>query len=623
MKNKITPIETAKITFKNKVPYLMPWNTPYLSSVMTQEKRKTILKNTHFLPHRFSNNKRLYVVGEIGFGAAINFLLTWALWDKNSFSNQQLHYIASEKMPLSKQDLKNILTAFPELSFYAKQLLDVYPLLTPGFHRINFSNISLTLLLGEESDLFEDYLVDDEEKTLSEFHTFSFDCWFVNTPPCHIIDLVNTERLLKTITLLSTNTTTLSFEDAAIEKKFLSDRIKSPTHKRSIFKGAPWQCANVGTPLKPHHSIAIVGAGLAGSIMAYRLAQRGFKVTLFEKNTDIATKGSGNALGMVHFKLSAFHSPLNDFMLMSFLYALRFYEPIDTINRIEGIADLLSKEAWNKKKEDLKELATHYPQLITFLSSKEITNIANIPLLKPALYWPKGLMLSPIKCCKKLTSDKNITLIKNQNINIDDLNFDKVIICTGTSTMKIAGLNYLPIKSVSGMVSYFSPSYETEKLTIGLSLKGYLTPLSANKKHVIGGSYHIESVSQAHQAHLNYAIEISDHFSGLKNPTHKSGNRAKTYDYLPFVGSLPDVEKFYKLYAPFRKDKNLCIKNKPPYLKNNSILTGFGSHGLTTIPLSAEILLCQLLNEPLPISQTMLKTLSPARVLIKNIIKNQ
>ncbi|MEI6228264.1 MAG: FAD-dependent oxidoreductase, partial [Methylophilaceae bacterium] len=47
--------------------------------------------------------------------------------------------------------------------------------------------------------------------------------------------------------------------------------------------------------MTPKHAV-IIGAGIAGCSTAYALAQRGIRITLIERNAEIANEASGNPL---------------------------------------------------------------------------------------------------------------------------------------------------------------------------------------------------------------------------------------------------------------------------------------------------------------------------------------
>lgn len=103
-----------------------------------------------------------FVIAETGFGTGLNFLATAKLWcdiaQRYPNSRAGLHFISTEKYPLSPEDLSTALTAWqhkdPILDGLIDELLASYPLALQGGHRRYFAShlsvpIRLDLWLGD------------------------------------------------------------------------------------------------------------------------------------------------------------------------------------------------------------------------------------------------------------------------------------------------------------------------------------------------------------------------------------------------------------------------------------------------------------------------------------------
>jgi tRNA 5-methylaminomethyl-2-thiouridine biosynthesis bifunctional protein len=66
------------------------------------------------LPERWAGRPS-FVVAELGFGVARNFLLTRSLWRETRPPGAQLHYISFEAHPLARSQLEQAWSAMPEL----------------------------------------------------------------------------------------------------------------------------------------------------------------------------------------------------------------------------------------------------------------------------------------------------------------------------------------------------------------------------------------------------------------------------------------------------------------------------------------------------------------------------
>lgn len=91
------------------------------------------------------------IIGETGFGTGLNFLCAWQLFDECAPAEARLQFVSVEKYPLSRADLQRALALWPELSRFARQLLDQYVAVHEGFQRLAFDDgrVTLTLLIGD------------------------------------------------------------------------------------------------------------------------------------------------------------------------------------------------------------------------------------------------------------------------------------------------------------------------------------------------------------------------------------------------------------------------------------------------------------------------------------------
>ena len=78
------------------------------------------------------NGDKPFTIGETGFGTGLNFLLTLKLLDNLLLENRgsdvpDIHFISTEKFPMSKEQLTQSLSSLPTLSKYSQLLVDCYP----------------------------------------------------------------------------------------------------------------------------------------------------------------------------------------------------------------------------------------------------------------------------------------------------------------------------------------------------------------------------------------------------------------------------------------------------------------------------------------------------------------
>jgi tRNA 5-methylaminomethyl-2-thiouridine biosynthesis bifunctional protein len=129
---------------------------------------------------------------------------------------------------------------------------------------------------------------------------------------------------------------------------------------------------------------------------------------------------------------------------------------------------------------------------------------------------------------------------------------------------------------------------------------------------------------QTNLAMHQQALTKCDWIEDIK-PTEngRAAIRCSTPDHLPMVGAVPDTSKQAAQYNNLYKALPAKYYPQPINHTNLFMLCGLGSRGLTTAPLCAEILVSQILNEPLPLSSNLLDALNPNRFLIRGLIRRQ
>ncbi|MBI2786049.1 MAG: bifunctional tRNA (5-methylaminomethyl-2-thiouridine)(34)-methyltransferase MnmD/FAD-dependent 5-carboxymethylaminomethyl-2-thiouridine(34) oxidoreductase MnmC [Legionella longbeachae] len=664
MSNFFIPIEKAELDWQGALPFSIQYNDIYHSSEGGIGQSFYVFINGNNLIKRWQSlpaDPHLFTIAETGFGTGLNFLLSWSLWEQYAPPQSQLHFISCEKNPLSLEDLTKSLSFWPQLNKQAKELIASYPILTPGYHHLSFCNgrVSLTLMLGDALECFEQLLICGESKLENHLRTSFVDAWYLDGFAPSKNKSMWSEPLIKVVAMLSKKDTTLATYTAAGSVKstlnqygFIVEKRKGFGPKRhmicarfsqlpSAFVGkrnTPWHVSIPKTHSKK--SAVIIGAGLAGCFTAYSLAQRGWKVKLIDELNDVGSAGSANQQAVLFPKLSAYHSPLTQFMLSAFLYAARTYQFI--LNKADlGELNGSLLLAYNKKEQtaqsNLSAWLNHYPELGSLVDAQGASELSGLSLQQSALFIPLSGWINSPALCKFLIDREGISV--ETNCAVDQLIFDKkwivnnletevLILANGYQVNSFRETQHLPVKPIRGQMTAISATQQSIQLKVPLCSEGHVLP-AVHGIHQLGATYELKTAlaeikDQDDQLNLTKLEQIAPDILWSKTvKNHWAGIRTTTPDYLPLVGKIADAKKFISLFSLLETNAKRWIAQPGPYYPGLYVCTGFGSRGLTTIPLSAEYLASLINNEMGILPRDLQRALSPARFLIKNIIRGQ
>ena len=620
MSKAFIPIQSQTLRWEDGVPYSPVSNQPFCDSDKEwANTQHTLKKNDLF--NRWKtidpDNNISFVIAETKMGTGLNFLASWFYWLQYAPSTARLHYIGCEANPLKKHDLSLILTMWPLFEREARLFIAEYPVLTPGFHQLIFDEgrINLTFMLDEPGSCFRQLLYCGDVTLEKAVRNSFVDTWFINH---NNVD----DEFLQTIAMLSKSGSCVGVRNS---------------HRN---RNTPW---HLGASQHTNARDAIViGAGLAGCLTAYALASRGWDVILVDSAGEVATGASGNTSAVLYPQLSAFDSPLTAFMLSAWLYASRFYSKILAyypIGDLSGMLQLACSPREAASQAALSDWLKSYPELGQLVTAEQASVLSGIRQEQDGLYVPLSGWLDCKAICQYLVQHPGIRVTGNHPVESiswkegywsvgGDLQSKTVVIANGYQAATFAQTAHLPVKPVAGLLTSISSNKKTQGLKIPLCGEGHIVPARAGV-HVLGASYHpdcdvIKNRGDAEQDNLGKLGKIDNNKIFSHDASGNwSGTRAAVPDYLPLVGPVPEKDAFEQRFKSLATDSRRWLPFAGDYYPGLYLCAGFGSRGLTTAPLSAEWLASLINGEFSFLPDRLVKSISPARFLIKNIIKNK
>ncbi|KHT53551.1 methyltransferase [Alteromonas macleodii] len=629
-----------------------------------------------------------FVIAETGFGTGLNFLVAMRCFNEFRAANpdhplKRLYFITTEKFPLPQQDMQRALEAFPALKDEAQALASLYPMGLEGCHRLHFDNHSTTL----------DLWIGDVHELLPQWHSpvnGLIDAWFLDGfAPSKNPDMW-TDALFSQMARLSKNGTTFgTFTAAGIVKRGLAgvgftvkkrngfgrkrDMLtgvfdqdnENVQHKLRLPAGPYYRYAN--DSLDKTSKVAVVGSGLAAATACLALVKRGINTTLYFNGDTLASGASGNPQGGFYPQLHSEASIASRIQAHSFLYARQAYDHTIEHAKACGLADVahdfcgVIQLSFNDKvaeRQNKLAAADVWPEtLIKPVDSKEVSDIANLPLPYSGLYIGLGGWLSPPQLVTamieealqsgKLTLKPNHTYVSHEAVettkqrvqirfNLDSaeneevITADHLILALGAGAVNASDFDSLSLRPVRGQVEAIPTQMPIEQLNTVLCHKGYMTPVFEGR-HALGSTYVKNDLStdvrsaetETNLATHEQALANTDIVQALQHDGKaRAATRLGSPDHQPVVGALHNFDSLKEHYTMLGVGKPLT---SAPVLPSSvvSTLTCLGSRGLTTAPLMAEVLVSSLCKEPLPLSNDLLNAVNTSRFMTREAIRSQ
>lgn len=677
-------LDTASLHWReDDTPLAADYDDIYFAGRQGLEETEHVFLRHNHLEQRWRElssapaNAKCFTIAETGFGTGLNFLAAWRLWRQLAPPGWQLHFISTEKHPLSRADLQRSLNVWPALESLAEPLIDQYPTLVPGHHTLilDSGSVRLHLLLGDALHGLEQLCTSPSEE-LPFAHPWSVNAWFLDGfAPAKNPSLWN-EHLYRVIARLSSEGTTLATFTAVGQVRrglaaqgFAMKKVAGFGSKREMLCGefqgvpdasaptqnrgprAPWYISD-NPPAAEIRHVAIIGGGLAGAHTAFALAQRGVKVSVLDSADKLASGASGNPRGMLYTKLSPQTGQLNRFTLAGFLFALRHYQQLQRSSDRQlvepcGVMQLACSGRDRQLLEKLRETFSAVPDLVSFCDSEAASELAGIPLEYPAWFFPGAGWADPGGLCRALVCNDNIEVRLGTRVaslalrepdtwTLEDrggnaiLEADAVVIATAHCTPDFSQCRNLPIKVIRGQITQCDTNSRSEPLRTVLCHEGYLTP-AVEGIHHLGATFDINDhdTSLRPEDHRRNLESLHNAVPGLfpdQDFTKLKGRaalRCASPDYLPLVGRVPVFEAFVERFAKLRRNAHAPIKTPGSYYPGLYLNICHGSRGLTSTPLCGEILAALIHREPVPLERDLQLALNPARFIIRDLVRNK
>ena len=354
--------------------------------------------------------------------------------------------------------------------------------------------------------------------------------------------------------------------------------------KREMLVGefAGHRTSDSGCAAPPCHA-AVIGAGLAGTACAQRLAVRGWNVDLIERHGQPAREASGNPAGILHPGLLVDRRLGSAFTTAATLYANR---------ELDGLEPGASPPFWQssgvlqicrdpRRLQRLERAAVDVglpASVARRVDREEGSILAGARVGGGGFWFEHGSWASAASICaariaaggdrvRRIFEREAIQLVPTERgwraLGRDDKLLSEasvVVFANAADAMRLTAGAGLPLRSVRGQVTRL-PAHARSALRVPLCGDGYVTP-ERDGFHYIGATFDEDDPDRE--------VRLEDHASNLERlhrmlpdyplPGDPSalagwvGFRAMSPDRLPLVGRLPGgiLERAVRVSRPRR-----------------------------------------------------------------------
>lgn len=578
------------------------------------EARTVFLKGCG-LPQAWTG-RRQFTVAETGFGTGLNFLALWQLWrEQRPLPDARLTFVSFELCPLTEEDAFRALSVWPELEDLASQLLRQWPGPVRGVREVCFPDdgIRLVLHLGDIAEMLPRAV-------------FQADAWFLDGfSPAKNEEMWSAEIYPEIARHSASGARLGTFTVAGAVRRGLADagfgvsKAEGHGRKRERLEArlatppvAPADTLGLRSPAVRPQRIAILGAGIAGAALAYRLKADGFDPEVFDPAPAPASGASGNPLALLMPRLDAGETVEAGLLIDAYLAARSFYRGLQEAE----VTDVLQSPRNETESARFEKLLADPPLPLEDLEAARGGGLLHkrALILKPVRLISRLLDGIPLHAGAPVTTDLSAT-------SVNGVMFDAIVLANGMGAATLAPV--LPLEARLGQVDWMEMPVTAPPSAIASG--SYAIALGPQRLWgaTFGksdGCYTQEGTPEARTENFAALEKLAPWWLNSVREAQvrsRASLRATTPDRLPLIGAVPDAAAAEDILAGLKKGR--AAEADAPSRAGIYVSGGFGARGFTWAPWAAAILSARLAGAAAPASRPALSAVSPMRFVLRSL----
>jgi tRNA 5-methylaminomethyl-2-thiouridine biosynthesis bifunctional protein len=391
-------------------------------------------------------------------------------------------------------------------------------------------------------------------------------------------------------------------------------------------------------PPPAKHAI-VVGAGLAGTLVAERLCARGWSVELFDRQAGPAMETSSNLSAVMLPMLSLDDNRASRLNRACYLHALRTVaqwraEGLTIDGDFCGVLQLARDAAHRQKQQETLARCGFPESYVAYVDQATASRLAGVTTSDGGWWFSGGAWWNPASLCRAAVSRAGARLNTHYSTPIDSIapcatgwsvrdaagrslaEAPQLILANAHDLLRFPQTGHLPLFRFRGQVSHLDTAAlgpAAAPLRCVVCKEGYVSPPYQGQL-CVGASFHRGGETPLRDEDQRANLERLESMLPGYLPTPadlplrgKVGFRPVSPDKLPMLG-----EPYRPEATPQGRD--LSAVERWPGLH---VATGYGARGLVWSLLMAELLASQLNGDPLPLEADLAATVDPARFLLR------
>ncbi|EXI90923.1 MAG: tRNA 5-methylaminomethyl-2-thiouridine biosynthesis bifunctional protein MnmC [Candidatus Accumulibacter regalis] len=395
--------------------------------------------------------------------------------------------------------------------------------------------------------------------------------------------------------------------------------------------------------MNPH--AIVIGAGLAGSSAAERLAARGWKIDLIERAHEPGQGASGNVAGVLRPLPSLDDNRLARLTRAGFEHACRHFAALTAAGQPlrwgqTGVLHLARDETHAATQRRVVEIRKAAADELYFVDRQQARKLAAWPVASGGWWFPGGGWVDPASLCRANVAryanaisahydtevahiDRPAGLWRARNAAGEVIAAAPVLILANATTARYFSVTaHLPLRAARGQVSHLRARPGSAPDVVVCRL-GYVTP-AIDGLRCAGATFSVDDGEAAlreadhaeNLAKLDFILPGYGKGIEARDLAGRVGFRPLSPDRLPMIGAVGDAAAI----DPGAPSRPLA---EMPRLPGLYLINGFGARGIVWSALAGELLACLITAAPLPLPDDLVNAVDPGRFLLRGRSRRQ